>query len=132
MDGRDDVSGLADVKVAELWKAVDRLATKMTELIETEGERRDNSLDYLGDIFAARQGTKIPQTFPSAICSVRSVGHNIADNGTSSIIVEFKKSQGSLQFPKKRSRVSCASEYKISEGNISTMESALLGSDNCW
>ncbi len=90
--GLDDVPGIADVKVADLMKAVDRLAMKMTELIESEEERREKGLVYLREIFDARQGTQIPQILAGAIGSVRSDGHNIANDGTSSIVVKFKKS----------------------------------------
>ncbi len=92
MDGRDDVPGLADVKVAKLWMVVDGLATEMTQFFEKETERRDKGLKHLRKIFAARQGTKIPQISPSAVGSVVSDGHNIADNGTSSIVIGFKNS----------------------------------------
>ncbi|KAH9167048.1 hypothetical protein EDB89DRAFT_2127435 [Lactarius sanguifluus] len=92
MDGRRDVPGLADIKVAELQMAVDVLATEMTRFFEKELQRRDKGLEHLNDIFAARRGTPIPRISARAIGSIISDGHNVADNGTSSIVVEFKNS----------------------------------------
>ncbi len=94
MDGRDDVPGLADIKVAKLQKEVDSLATEITitGFMEHEAERVGTCVCYyLRRIFAARQGIEIPKIWWSAI------GHNIADNvdnGTTSIVVKFKKSHG--------------------------------------
>ena len=99
VDGSDDVPGLADVKAAELRTAVDHLASKMTELTETEEDRREQGLVYLREIFAARRGVEIPQISPSAIGSISSDGHNIRKNGTSSIVVVFKKSQSGISIP---------------------------------
>ena len=93
MDGRDDVPGLVDVKAAELRTAVGRLATKMTELTETEEDRREQGLVCLREIFTARQGVEIPQISSSAIGSISSDGHNIRKDGTSSIVVVFEKLQ---------------------------------------
>ncbi|KAH9051258.1 hypothetical protein EDB87DRAFT_1836674 [Lactarius vividus] len=90
MDGRDDVPGLAAIKVAELRMAVDTLATEMTRFFEKESQRRDKGPENLHAIFAAREGTQIPKISASAIGSVMSDGHDVADNGTSSIVVEFK------------------------------------------
>ncbi|KAH8990753.1 hypothetical protein EDB92DRAFT_1996290 [Lactarius akahatsu] len=92
MDGRNDVPGLANIKVAELQMAVDALATEMTRFFELEFQRREKGLEHLKDIFAARRGTTIPRTSVSAIGSAISDGHNVANNGTSSIVVEFKNS----------------------------------------
>ena len=99
MDGSDDVPGLADVKAAELRTAVDHLATMMTELIETEEDRREQGLLCLREIFAARQGVEIPHISLSAIGSISSDGHNIRKDGTSSIVVVFKKSQSGISIP---------------------------------
>ncbi|KAH9034991.1 hypothetical protein EDB85DRAFT_948573 [Lactarius pseudohatsudake] len=92
MDGRNDVPGLANIKVAEWQMAVDALATDMTRFFELEFQRRDKGLEHLRDIFAARKGTTIPRISASAIDSAISDGHNVANNGTSSIFVEFKNS----------------------------------------
>ncbi|KAI9463956.1 hypothetical protein BJY52DRAFT_1184371 [Lactarius psammicola] len=88
MGGRDDVPGLADVKVAKQRMAMDGLVTEitMTGFIEDEAERMSTCVYYLGRIFAARQGIEIFKIWRSAI------GHNIADNGTTSIVVKFKES----------------------------------------
>ncbi|KAH9064578.1 hypothetical protein EDB87DRAFT_1252314 [Lactarius vividus] len=90
MDGRDDVPGLAAIKVAELRMAVDTLVTEMTRFFEKESQRRDKGPENLHAIFAAREGTQIPKISASAIGSVMSDGHDVADNGTSSIVAEFK------------------------------------------
>ncbi|KAH8990741.1 hypothetical protein EDB92DRAFT_1862947 [Lactarius akahatsu] len=93
MDGHDDVPGLADIQVAKLRMEVDALATEMARFFETKSQRRDKGLEHLKNIFAARWGTQIPQISASVmIGSVVSDGHNIASDGTSSIVVEFKNS----------------------------------------
>ncbi|KAI9438257.1 hypothetical protein H4582DRAFT_2129245 [Lactarius indigo] len=95
-DGRDDVPGLADIEVAKLQMAVDTFATEMTRFYETEIKRRSKGLGLLKDIFAARRGTLIPQISASAIGSIMSDGHNVAVDGTSSIVVEFKNSPADI------------------------------------
>lgn len=92
VDGCGNVPRLADVKVAELRKAVDRLAMKMTGFVEPEEEWREECLVYLRQIFDVRQDIKMPQILSSPIGSVGPVGHDIAVNGTSSIVVKFEKS----------------------------------------
>ncbi|KAH9000546.1 hypothetical protein EDB86DRAFT_518108 [Lactarius hatsudake] len=92
MDGHDDVPVLADIQVAKLRMEVDALATEMARFFEKESQRRDKGLKHLKDIFASRWGTQIPQISASAIGSVASDGHNVASDGTSSIVVEFKNS----------------------------------------
>ncbi|KAH9064557.1 hypothetical protein EDB87DRAFT_1251264 [Lactarius vividus] len=72
MDGHDYVPGLTNIKVAQLRKAVDHFATKMTTLIETEEDRREEGLEDFGNFS-------------------RSDGHNMVD-GTSTIVVKFKRS----------------------------------------
>ncbi|KAH9077730.1 hypothetical protein EDB83DRAFT_2671479 [Lactarius deliciosus] len=91
MRGCDNVPGITDIKVAQLWKAVDRFATNMTTLIDKVEVRMEKGLEDLGKIFKARSGTPIPQILPSAIGSARSDGHNMVD-GASSIVIEFKGS----------------------------------------
>jgi hypothetical protein len=96
MDSRDDVPGLADVKVPELRTAVDGLATEMSKYFEKEHQQRDNGLDRLNLIFDAREGTSIPPISASVIGPVMSDGHNITgvgDGSTTSIVVDFKNSQ---------------------------------------
>ncbi|KAH9077703.1 hypothetical protein EDB83DRAFT_2285803 [Lactarius deliciosus] len=90
MDGHDNVPGLADIQVAKLRMEVDALATDMARFFEKETQRRDKGLKHLKNIFAARGGTQIPQILASAIGSVVSDGHNVASDGTSSIVVVFK------------------------------------------
>lgn len=88
MDGRDDVPGLADVNIQELWKAVDHFANKMTELEHLVGEdaRRDAALSCLGRIFSARRGIKIP----SLRAAGRTSGHNTAPHGAGSMVIEVR------------------------------------------
>ncbi|KAH9077692.1 hypothetical protein EDB83DRAFT_2548709 [Lactarius deliciosus] len=115
MDSHDDVPGLADIKVAELQMAVDALATEMTRFFENELQRRDKGLEHLRDIFAARRGTIIPRISASAIGSAISNGHNVAGNGTSSIVVEFKKlaHRGLRSSPSTSRGFRCASECSM-------------------
>jgi hypothetical protein len=95
MNSHNDVPGLADVEVTELQKAVDDFAIKLTR---TEFHRcrrmgkqwASTGLHYLTRIFTARRSTQIPQIQAGNIGSVRSDGHNIAMNGTSSIVVKFE------------------------------------------
>ena len=94
-----DIPGLADIKVAELRTAVDRLATGMAQVFDTEEDQREQGLNCLREIFAARQGVKIPWISPTAIGSICSDGHNITKDGTSSIIVMFKKSHTGISLP---------------------------------
>lgn len=94
MDGLHDVPGLADVKVAKLRMAVDVFATNMTQFFDAEHERRDRGLRHLNNIFKARPLDSIPRISPSHIGTVVSDVHNVADDGTTSIVVEFKKEQG--------------------------------------
>lgn len=89
IDGRRDVPKLTDVEETELWSAVDRLAT---ELLEPDKDQREIGLVYLRRIFAARQGVEIPLISPGSIGSSWSDGYNIAEDGTSSIIVVFRNS----------------------------------------
>jgi hypothetical protein len=89
VDGHDNVPGLTDVNIAELQVAVDSLVANMTRFFFEETSRMANGLEYLNKIFHARWGTEIPQISAS---DIGSVGHNIAKNGTSSIVVQFKNS----------------------------------------
>ena len=90
MDGRDDVPGLADVDVPELWRAVDDLASKMTGFFDKEDGRRDAALPCLTRIFSARRGIKIPPLHVAAIGSVRTDVHNTATHGAGTMVVKFK------------------------------------------
>jgi hypothetical protein len=90
LDGHDDVPGLDDVNIAELQIAVDDLTAKMTRFFEKEVFRMGAGLESINAIFRARRGTEIPQISASAIGTAMSDGHNVAKNGTSSIVVEFK------------------------------------------
>jgi hypothetical protein len=92
LDGHDNVPGLNDVNMAELQMAVDVLVAKMAEFFDEEKTRIVIGLEYLNEIFRARRGTEIPHILASDIGYVTSDGHNIAMNGTSSIMVKFKNS----------------------------------------
>ena len=92
MDGHDNVPGLNNVDIAELQIAVDSLSAEMTRFFDSEALRVNEGLNHINKIFCAHRGTEIPQISASDIFSIRSYGHNIAMNGTSSIIVEFKNS----------------------------------------
>lgn len=96
MDGRNDVPGLANIKVAELQMAVDALAKDMTRFFEQELQRREKGLEHLRAIFSARRGTTIPRISAGAIGSAISDGHSVANNGTSAIVVEFKNSPAEI------------------------------------
>lgn len=90
MDARDDVPGLADIEVLNLWKEVDDLASKMTGYFDNEDDRRDAALPCLNRIFSARRGIDIPELAASAIGSVRTDSHNTAVHGAGSMTTEFK------------------------------------------
>jgi len=90
MDGRDNVPGLADVNVRELWEAVDDLASKMTRYFSNVDGRRDAALPCLTRIFSARRATKIPPLHAAAISSIITNGHNTATHGAGTMVVEFK------------------------------------------
>lgn len=92
MDGHDDVPGLDDVDIAELRIAVDSLSAEMIGFFDNEALHMNQGLNCINKIFHARRGTEIPQISASAVFPIRSNGHNIAKNGTSSIVVEFKNS----------------------------------------
>ncbi len=68
---------------------MDEFARKVTEFIDAE-EWASTGLHYLMRIFTTRRGTPIPQIQAGNIGSIRSDGHNIAANGTSSIVIKFK------------------------------------------
>ena len=65
----------------------------MTQFFDAEHERRDRGLRHPNNIFKARRLDSIPRISPSPIGTVASDVHNVADDGTTSIVVEFKKEQ---------------------------------------
>lgn len=90
VDGLETASGMADVKVPELQKHVDNLASVMTQYYPSEDLRRDAALPCLWHIFLAHSGTQISELQPAAIGSVRSDGHNQCPLGGGLGTVEFK------------------------------------------
>ena len=90
VDGAADVSGLSEVNMIELAKAVDDLALKMSRFFENDDRRRDAALPILNRIFAARVGATIPSLHASVIGSVRTDGHNVGKHGGAGIVIEFK------------------------------------------
>ena len=90
MDGRNGVSGLVDINVTELYNEVDTFASKMNEYYEDENDRREAVLPYLTSIFSAHRGIQIPELHAQPIGSVRTDGHNTANHGAGTIVVEFK------------------------------------------